>query len=344
MKSLLASAPGKLVLCGEYAVLEGTPAISAAVNRRARVTLRETSDAAQIVVTTAGFEAGTYRYRSTGSGLEPACDQAALPLFESAWAAATIDPGAGLSIELDTEAFFSGPKKLGLGSSAALTVALVHALLTWQGDATRADVSSRLVHDVLQQGRGSGVDVATSISGGLIQFQRERSGNSGGAASDRISVSDIGWPEGLEAAVLFSGVAASTPMKLKRLDAQARRPVSDRLAAAAVEAAAAWQGGAVAAVLAATDDFVSSLADFSATYDLDVFGGGHSALIELAAKQGLVYKPCGAGGGDVGVVLGDTADRVAHFTKCAEENGFKLLDLDLVGSDVEGLTVEWMHD
>ena len=34
-----ASAPGKIVLSGEYAVLDGAPAICAAVDRRAAVTI-----------------------------------------------------------------------------------------------------------------------------------------------------------------------------------------------------------------------------------------------------------------------------------------------------------------
>ncbi len=36
---ITASAPGKLVLSGEYAVLDGAPAICMAVDRRARVTI-----------------------------------------------------------------------------------------------------------------------------------------------------------------------------------------------------------------------------------------------------------------------------------------------------------------
>lgn len=35
MKGLRASAPGKLFLCGEYAVLEGAPAVLTAIDRRA---------------------------------------------------------------------------------------------------------------------------------------------------------------------------------------------------------------------------------------------------------------------------------------------------------------------
>ena len=37
-----ATAPGKLVLLGEYAVLENSPAIVTAVNRRATITIEQT--------------------------------------------------------------------------------------------------------------------------------------------------------------------------------------------------------------------------------------------------------------------------------------------------------------
>ena len=44
MMQVIASAPGKLVLLGEYAVLEGAPALVMAINRRARVRMTAQSD------------------------------------------------------------------------------------------------------------------------------------------------------------------------------------------------------------------------------------------------------------------------------------------------------------
>ncbi len=41
---VFADAPGKLVLIGEYAVLENSPAIVAAVNRRATITIEKTGE------------------------------------------------------------------------------------------------------------------------------------------------------------------------------------------------------------------------------------------------------------------------------------------------------------
>lgn len=345
MKSLVATAPGKLVLCGEYAVLDGAPAISAAVDRRARVRLHESADDGTVEVTTVGFNDGLYLYRASDSHLTAVGEQGKLPLFEAVWLASKPSVASGMSIELDTGAFFASGVKLGLGSSAALTVTLARTLAAWSGNDTGVEAQTRLIHNHLQEARGSGVDIATSTAGGLIRFESQRHEEVGGTMTTRSSVGDIEWPAGVEAAVMFSGIAASTPAKLARLDSQVRLPVSDHLVEAAVSAADAWQQGDAGRVLEATACFARTLADFSDAYALDVFGGGHAALAELAASRGLVYKPCGAGGGDVGVVLGDDAAAIARFAELAAASGFVALDVRLGGkAKVEGLTVEWTHD
>ncbi len=339
MKSLVATAPGKLVLCGEYAVLDGAPAISAAVGRRARIDVRTAATPdTDVLVRTIGFQGGEYRYKASEAGLVATAVQAELPLLEIVWRTLGIPAGTRLELDLDTSAFFQSTVKLGLGSSAALSVALIRALATWSGMDDEQVGQVAEAHRRFQGGRGSGVDLATSMDGGLLRFERPGAD----AAAIRTPVT---WPQGLEAAVLFSGIAASTPAKLRRLDSQARLAVSDELAGAAERAAEAWQRGDADEVLDATARLSRTLAAFSEAYDLEVFGGGHAALVELAAEQGLVYKPCGAGGGDIGVVLGSAADRVADFARAATDEGFTTLDIDVGGkADVKGLTIEWTHD
>jgi phosphomevalonate kinase len=106
--TVTASAPGKIVLSGEYAVLDGAPAIAMAVDRRAVASVSDnTNDECRVV--TEGFESsGDARYRI----VEAVCG--ARP--------------AGRDFVLDTRAFVADGRKLGIGSSAALTVALVAAL------------------------------------------------------------------------------------------------------------------------------------------------------------------------------------------------------------------------
>ena len=46
---------------------------------------------------------------------------------------------------------------------------------------------------------------------------------------------------------------------------------------------------------------------------IGVFGAAHRAAVRLAAKSGVVYKPCGAGGGDIGVAASDSVERLDAF-------------------------------
>ncbi|MDH3305214.1 MAG: hypothetical protein OEM92_08415, partial [Gammaproteobacteria bacterium] len=62
---MLASAPGKLVLCGEYAVLDGAPAVCMAVDRRATVTVTD-ADGRWHRVSAPGYASTEGRFRADG--------------------------------------------------------------------------------------------------------------------------------------------------------------------------------------------------------------------------------------------------------------------------------------
>ena len=127
-------------------------------------------------------------------------------------------PGAGFRLALDTSAFFDTAKaerpKLGLGSSAALTVALAMAFIARAGQTTghAGDEANHghwlprllALHRKFQGGQGSGVDVATSLVGGLIAYQLHDGG-------ERPTARPLAWPEGLHQRFIWSGRSASTP-------------------------------------------------------------------------------------------------------------------------------------
>ena len=137
-----ARAPGKLVIVGEYAVLHGAPGISVAVDVPARARLEFLAGAdSELLIPDTGERFG-FHWNAAGrvSWLDKSPGALGLPL-ESCLA--TLDarglwpPVNGPSacrIELDTAAFHdrsaAGQRiKLGLGSSAAVLVALMGALL-----------------------------------------------------------------------------------------------------------------------------------------------------------------------------------------------------------------------
>jgi len=101
----IASAPGKLILSGEYAVLDGGPALVLAINRRAIATR-------------------TKGPRGSSPFLAAVADELADRGLRDAAEIA-------MAIAVDSKAFYDSPRaglapiKLGLGSSAAVTVAAV---------------------------------------------------------------------------------------------------------------------------------------------------------------------------------------------------------------------------
>ncbi|MBT8108725.1 MAG: hypothetical protein KJP17_10845 [Gammaproteobacteria bacterium] len=324
---ITATAPGKVVLSGEYAVLNGAPAICMAVNRRAVVTIEETAAEHHVVVAPGHVdEPRRFLVRRGVFGWLDSSDE--FELLEHVWRASGLRRQGGLSLRLDTSAFLDPEHgwKIGIGSSAALSVALASALC----ELAQADIDPVTVahegHLGFQGGLGSGVDIATSGNGGLVEYRMK----------DRVA-SQLSMPSGLECRLFWSGSPASTGKKLERLSSHGPQPSIDALVFSAKRMASAWESGSAGEVLARYREYIEILQEFSADHDLGVFDAGHDTLTELAAAAGFVYKPCGAGGGDIGILLADNAARADEFIASSVPGDFRALDLQL---DERGAHVE----
>ena len=318
MRAITTSAPGKIVISGEYAVLDGAPAIAAAVTPRARVTIRD-AEGPDHVVTANGDQSTRTKFRIVPDDIEWLSGGEGFGIVESVWRVVCSSPSVPLAIDIDTTEFFAATSntKLGLGSSAAATTALTAALLA-TSDSTDSVLEAALdAHRQFQQGVGSGIDVACSASGGLIRYR----------VIDAEPIA-LTWPTDLEYAVFWSGVAASTTQRLESLSQQAPKQSRVLLDAAATQAAAAWEAGLSADILAAMRAYTETLQQFSVDHDLGIFDAGHAELAE-AANDGVLYKPCGAGGGDVGLALATSKDALADFTTRAVAAGFVAMDVSI---------------
>ena len=322
MTEVVASAPGKIILCGEYAVLDGAAALCLAVDRRAIVRLASTAARAS-KVRAPGYSdvAGVFTSRQSEITWESGGED--FSLFEHVWRSAGVFPEESLEITLDTSAFrdAASGKKIGVGSSAALTVALARALES-QGGGNTLEVAQR-AHRNFQGGRGSGADIACSHLGGVIEY---RITDPGGRSRK--------WPEGLYYAIFWSGVPADTRGRIERLSQLPDLPSRRRLGDAANHCASTFGCG---------DDFMDGLREycdvlrhFDDEHGLGVFDGGHAALTAPAASHGIVYKPCGAGGGDVGIALAHDEESLASFAAVAAGSGFHRLEMFI---DPEGAAV-----
>ncbi len=152
-------APGKVVLLGEYAVVDGAPAIVAAVDRGVRCVASPAP--------TLAIDAPDDRF------VGPALHDATGSYRFTSW-----NPPAT-------------PSKAGLGSSAAATVAAVtarRAIEDLPHDPAAAQAAATAIHRVVQ-GSGSGIDVAASCHGGVLRFTlTETHPIPAGDLADRLSV------------------------------------------------------------------------------------------------------------------------------------------------------------
>jgi phosphomevalonate kinase len=298
-----ASAPGKLVLCGEYAVLDGASALVMAVDRRA-VARRVPAD--------------------TGSGAAPG------GLLDAVRRVSGI-ADRELAVEMDTAAFHrqgehGARTKLGLGASAALAAALCRLLLPSNATERAVLESALAAHRQFQSGSGSGVDVAASVVGGLLCYRMHNA-----------EVERHRWPPGLSWSAWWSGVPAGTTARLAAWSCAGASAERRALAGAADETAAAWRTADAGTLLAAFEQYTTALAAFDRRHELGIFGAGHADLVAAGTACGVVYKPCGAGGGDVGIAMAADSDALDRFDAAAAAQGFTRLS---VAIDPRGAALE----
>ncbi len=318
MTLVSASAPGKVVVAGEYAVLDGAPAVAMAVDRRAIVNMRPVAGPTH-TVTAPGYLDGEWRFEWADGNLRwldelPAAGS--MHLLECVFAECAWDPANTVEITIDSRALHdpASAQKLGFGSSAAVAVSLAAACRLTSGAGVVVDDAGERAHRRFQSNRGSGVDIAAAMSGGVIRFTRN-------APPERLA-----WPEGLHYRLYWSGTPASTLAKIER----SPNTEEGSLRAAADAVAAVWERGDVEEILSAMSTFTRALQAFDAATGTGVFAAGHAELCRVGNDvPGLVYKPCGAGGGDVGIAIAGDEAALQSFDAMAMASGFSVLDVSM---------------
>lgn len=321
------SAPGKLYIAGEYAVVEpGQPSVLVAVDRRITVQLTPS--------------AGMGRVHSSRYGHGPLTwvrdedDQiiadhnpydyvtASITVMERLRAERGLAPRY-FDLHISSELDDASGRKFGLGSSAAVTVAVVAALDEFYGMGLSCDERFRLalLATVEVAPRSSGGDVAASTFGGFIRYTspdrtRLRQAASQGTVTDALT--DDGWEpcritrlsplNGLRLLVGWTGTPASTEGLVRRVsmsDAELDARYSNFLTLsreAVDQLVGAWDDDAqtVLSVIRRCRRLLQHLGQLRGTaIETDQL----RILCNVAEREGAAAKPSGAGGGDCGIAL-----------------------------------------
>ena len=322
-RSLVVSAPGKLVISGEYAVLDGAPALVTAVGRRALACL------------------------GSGDGVDgsprpdhQSPDRASIPPEAAAsfGKAQELCGPVPLDLAIDTSALRDTGRKLGLGSSAAAAAAAAGAVFAYHGHHLD-DVREPLLGAALAGHRsvapeGSGVDVAAAVMGGLVRFVRD---------ADGVHTTALDMPRSMAFAVVWTGSSARTSDLVRAVRELAARDASAYASSIATLRTAsdalidAIERDDAERAIHATAAHGDAMAQLGRRAGAPIVESGLARVAELARAHGGAAKPSGAGGGDVAIAVfpGEGAP-TAFETACARD-GMQLLDVAL---GAEGVRAE----
>lgn len=150
----MARAQGKVILCGEHAVVHGCPALAVGIER--------------------GVEAVAERTETSrlSFGEEAVTDARTLAAYQALLE--RLAPGAAVRTRVQLEL----PPGVGLGASAAVAVAIARAVFELERTPTEDDTAALLdaanAWEGVFHGNPSGVDTACALFGGCIRFQKGR--------------------------------------------------------------------------------------------------------------------------------------------------------------------------
>ncbi len=307
MQSITVTAPGKLMLFGEHAVVYGQPCLVTAVNQRMTVEL---------------YHDGNKPYEVDLSEIKDArFVSAIIDMFKEKF---HLKIG---KLHIKTNCGFSG--KYGFGSSSAVTTAMVGAM----SEIFNLSLNNKQIFDlsyevVLKvQGVGSGFDIAAATFGGLLYFVK------GGQVLENLPL-DLNQTCFV---VGYSGIKSNTVEIIQQVaQKRAQEPEKfDRIMNAIGELV-----NQVKPKLLSHDwERVGKFMDFNQEYlrDLGVSNQKLEDLIAAAKNAGAWgAKLSGAGGGDCMIAISGNDKREA-IEKAIEKAGGEALNIKM---NAEGVKIE----
>jgi phosphomevalonate kinase len=332
------SAPGKLFVSGEYAVLWGGMSRVAAVAPRTAALVRRRADARVHVCLEEGLLAGS----TTPKGVRW---EREVPAGFS-FVARTLDEAlrahgrqsVGFELAIAPSAVGPNGLKLGMGGSACATVLAADAarfILEERFDTLKL---SLVAHALGQGGKGSGGDVAASFAGGLLRYRRYETSalmaasSAGGFRAALLEAPGVDlWrlptPK-LAMAYAFTGESASTRVLINQVEArlaeagrQAFVERSDALGHAIEEGLGGGDFRAFSEAVTAQQALLQELGPTETE--------GMRRVLAIAGSYGCAGKQSGAGGGDGCILFAPSPDVRAELIKGLEARGFHTMALDV---------------
>lgn len=361
------SAPGKLMLAGEWAVLENSKCIVLAVNKRVHASVEESKD---ISITIDDFNIDV---KAEFDGKHLIFDNISdeekqkLAFIKASIETVLLYLGKCKPFKIRTwgeesQITVDGvPKKIGFGSSAASVVATIAALLEFNGvDINKSKEViyklSTIAHYFAQGKLGSAFDVAASTYGGATVYRRFDAAwlTKKMEAAEKITdivkeewpgfyAEELEIPSDLILSIGWTKESASTSAMIKQMDAfkannnSEYRKIYDNIGKLVSDLLIAWKADNKAKITELLRKNEEYLRELGSKSGVNIETPELRQLSELADKNGAAGKLSGAGGGDCGIAVCFDRKIADKVNKAWKDAGFYLLDATI---DYAGIKVE----
>ncbi len=348
--------PGKLIILGEYSVLEGAPSLVASTNRFANAIFKKSEDgvfkikAPSINVPLMNFfisDEGKVKF--IDKSFEKVMEKLSLfvAIFEQT-ARKLIEKGLKippLEIFLDTYDFYYTKNllKLGLGSSAAVTVSLITGLLS-ANIVNPDEVTPELImslamdsHKKAQGNVGSGIDIVTAIYGGILKYQ---------IAEKEIRFKQLEMPDNLHYITVWSGQSASTSGFVKKFNQYKKNYPEDfsklvqEMSHTSELGIEAFEKKDNSAFLEQYDAYYYLLKYLNTKLDLPVITKEHQQIYDICRSNNVYYKSSGAGGGDLGIAFANSRQEIDELKIELSKFNFDTIEIKFGSPGITAITNE----
>ncbi len=364
------SAPGKLFISGEWAILEmGTRGLVAAVNKRVHSVVDENHSGISVSIDDFGlknlyadFDGLRLNFAESGHEKELQFIKEAvevslqflqdkkIPLKHfkiHTW-------GEDTTIEIDGQR-----KKIGFGSSAAATVAVIASVLDYHDYHASKEEFYKLAaiaHYFAQGKVGSAFDVAASAYGGVFVYSRfdpdwltakMESGEKIPSIVEKewpgFLVEELEIPNDFRLIIGWTKEEASTSAMIKQMNefkktsGEKYEKVIGAVAECALAAIEAWRDKDWDKLIIELQNNEQALAQLGRVSGVNIETPGLETLAELSNSCGAGGKLSGAGGGDCGIAVCFQDDIEKKVRHAWSNSGFAVLDATI---DKEGVRKE----
>lgn len=345
--------PGKLMIAGEYAVLEPhQKAIVIAVDRYITASIESSIDNQ---LNLSKFHLTNIHWKYEDGEIHFQCDDPRLRFVKIAmetvmrYLEEQLQRISPFHLTITSELDDAAGRKYGLGSSAAVVVAVVSSILHFAYASRPTDELifklAALAH-LKAQGSGSGADVAASTFGGWLLYSSFQPKWLLGRIQEAsmishivneqwpyLSISKLHPPSELQLCVGWTGKPVKTgPLitsiqKLKQQNLAVYNDFLQETAVAVEKIVESFKHGEYLQAICGIEQNRRALAKLGLAAQVAIETKDLARLAELAATFKGAGKPSGAGGGDCGIAFVSGEENVKKLKAAWEEQ--KIIPLDL---------------